>query len=160
MNYLFDGVIIDKKYAGNLTIIIYIEENFMLNEIAYVAEIHIEEIGSTLISMENFCELMEMTKSYVNRHEDLIKHGGREKFLKDEKKIYYRAFNKATEIINLKAVKKQDGDFDYFIFYWKQEQIRKGFFNYSLGTQFSVKKLEIMDVIMGKEAGWGIQDSL
>lgn len=156
MCYSFDGSIHEKMYAENFVIDIYVEENFVLDEIAYVAEIHIEEIGSTLISMENFCELMEMTKSYVNRHEDLIKHGGREKFLKDEKKIYYRAFNKATEIINLKAVEKQDGVFDYFIFYWKQEQIRKGFFNYSLGTQFAVKEPEIMDVIMGMEAGWGI----
>ncbi len=72
MNYLFDGVIIDKKYAGNLTIIIYIEENFMLNEIAYVAEIHIEEIGSTLISNVRYQKFEIQIKLWAIR-ESIIK---------------------------------------------------------------------------------------
>ncbi|MCK9217431.1 MAG: hypothetical protein M0P77_05880 [Firmicutes bacterium] len=138
MYYSFDGSILERMYAGNFVITIYIEENSVVNEIEYVAEIYIEEIGATIIRMASFNDLMEMTKFYINRHGDLIKHGGREKFLKEEKRIYCKAFNKATEIINLKALEKQDGDFDYFIFYWKQEQIQKGFLNYSLGTPYVV----------------------
>ena len=64
MCYSFDGTILERTYANNFVMPIYIDETTIKGfHFEYVAEIHIQEVGSTMIRTENFLDLIVTANS-------------------------------------------------------------------------------------------------
>jgi len=81
MYYSFDGTILDRTYAKNFILPIYIDETTIKDfNFEYVAEIHIQEVGSTMIRTENFLDLMSLVEFFINKHSNLISEEALEKF--------------------------------------------------------------------------------
>lgn len=106
MCYSFDGTILDRTYAKNFILPIYIDETTIKDfNFEYVAEIHIQEVGSTMIRTENFLDLMSLVEFFINKHSNLISEEALEKFKRDERKILTNAINKTKELVEIEVSK-------------------------------------------------------
>ncbi len=104
MCHSFDGTILDRTYAKNFVMPIYIDETTIKDfHFEYVAGIHIQEVGSTIIRTENFLDLMSLVKFFINKHSNLITKDAIEKFEKDENKILTKAINKTMELVDIEV---------------------------------------------------------
>jgi hypothetical protein len=114
MCYSFDGTILDRTYAKNFILPIY------------VAEIHIQEVGSTMIRTENFLDLMSLVEFFINKHSNLISEEALEKFKRDERKILTNAINKTKELVEIE-VSKFDEAQKWLIHAFRYDTIKKRF---------------------------------
>jgi hypothetical protein len=127
MCYSFDGTILDRTYAKNFVIPIYIDErNIKDFHFEYVAEIHIQEVGSTRISTENFIDLMSIVEFFINKHSNLISEEAFEKFKRDENEILTNAINKTKELIEIE-VSKFDEAQEWLVQAFRYDIIKKRF---------------------------------
>ncbi|MDI3477346.1 MAG: hypothetical protein PWQ59_871 [Thermoanaerobacterium sp.] len=127
MCYSFDGTILDRTYAKNFVMPIYIDETTIKGfHFEYVAEIHIQEVGSTMIRTENFLDLMSLVEFFINKHSNLISEEALEKFKRDERKILTNAINKTKELVEIE-VSKFDEAQKWLIHAFRYDTIKKRF---------------------------------
>jgi phage regulator Rha-like protein len=127
MCYSFDGTILDRTYAKNFVMPIYIDETTIKGfHFEYVAEIHIQEVGSTMIRTENFLDLMSLVEFFINKHSNLISEEALEKFKRDERKILTNAINKTKELVEIE-VSKFDEAQKWLIHAFRYGTIKKRF---------------------------------
>lgn len=127
MCYLFDGTILDRTYAKNFVMPIYIDETSIKGfHFEYVAEIHIQEVGSTMIRTENFLDLMSLVEFFINKHSNLISEEALEKFKRDERKIFTNAINKTKELVEIE-ISKFDEAQKWLIHAFRYDTIKKRF---------------------------------
>jgi phage regulator Rha-like protein len=127
MCYSFDGTILDRTYAKNFVMPIYIDETTIKGfQFEYVAEIHIQEVGSTMIRTENFLDLMSLVEFFINKHSNLISEEALEKFKRDERKILTNAINKTKELVEIE-VSKFDEAQKWLIHAFRYDTIKKRF---------------------------------
>lgn len=127
MYYSFDGTILDRTYAKNFVMPIYIDETTIKGfHFEYVAEIHIQEVGSTMIRTENFLDLMSLVEFFINKHSNLISEEALEKFKRDERKILTNAINKTKELVEIE-VSKFDEAQKWLIHAFRYDTIKKRF---------------------------------
>lgn len=127
MCYSFDGTILDRTYAKNFVMPIYIDETTIKGfHFEYVAEIHIQEVGSTIIRTENFLDLMSLVEFFINKHSNLISEEALEKFKRDERKILTNAINKTKELVEIE-VSKFDEAQKWLIHAFRYDTIKKRF---------------------------------
>lgn len=127
MCHSFDGTILDRTYAKNFVMPIYIDETTIKNfHFEYVAEIHIQEVGSTIIRTENFLDLMSLVEFFINKHSNLISEEALEKFKRDERKIFTNAINKTKELVEIE-ISKFDEAQKWLIHAFRYDTIKKRF---------------------------------
>ena len=127
MCYSFDGTILERTYANNFVMPIYIDETTIKGfHFEYVAEIHIQEVGSTMIRTENFLDLMSLVEFFINKHSNLISEEALEKFKRDERKILTNAINKTKELVEIE-VSKFDEAQKWLIHAFRYDTIKKRF---------------------------------
>jgi hypothetical protein len=127
MCYLFDGTIFDRTYAKNFVMPIYIDETSIKGfHFEYVAEIYIQEVGSTMIRTENFLDLMSLVEFFINKHSNLISEEALEKFKRDERKIFTNAINKTKELVEIE-ISKFDEAQKWLIHAFRYDTIKKRF---------------------------------
>ena len=127
MYYSFDGTILDRTYAKNFILPIYIDETTIKGfHFEYVAEIHIQEVGSTMIRTENFLDLMSLVEFFINKHSNLISEEALEKFKRDERKIFTNAINKTKELVEIE-ISKFDEAQKWLIHAFRYDTIKKRF---------------------------------
>ena len=127
MCHSFDGTILDRTYAKNFVMPIYIDETTIKDfHFEYVAEIHIQEVGSTIIRTENFLDLMSLVEFFINKHSNLISEEALEKFKRDERKILTNAINKTKELVEIE-VSKFDEAQKWLIHAFRYDTIKKRF---------------------------------
>lgn len=127
MCYSFDGTILDRTYAKNFVMPIYIDETTIKGfHFEYVAEIHIQEVGSTMIRTENFLDLMSLVEFFINKHSNLISEEALERFKRDERKILTNAINKTKELVEIE-VSKFDEAQKWLIHAFRYGTIKKRF---------------------------------
>jgi len=127
MCYSFDGTILDRTYAKNFVMPIYIDETTIKGfHFEYVAEIHIQEVGSTMIRTENFLDLMSLVEFFINKHSNLISEEALEKFKRDERKILTNAINKTKELVEIE-ISKFDEAQKWLIHAFRYDTIKKRF---------------------------------
>lgn len=127
MCYSFDGTILDRTYAKNFVMPIYIDETTIKGfHFEYVAEIHIQEVGSTMIRTENFLDLMSLVEFFINKHSNLISEEALERFKRDERKILTNAINKTKELVEIE-VSKFDEAQKWLIHAFRYDTIKKRF---------------------------------
>jgi len=127
MCYSFDGTILERTYAKNFVMPIYIDETTIKGfHFEYVAEIHIQEVGSTMIRTENFLDLMSLVEFFINKHSNLISEEALEKFKRDERKILTNAINKTKELVEIE-VSKFDEAQKWLIHAFRYDTIKKRF---------------------------------
>jgi len=131
MCYSFDGTILERTYANNFVMPIYIDETTIKGfHFEYVAEIHIQEVGSTMIRTENFLDLMSLVEFFINKHSNLISEEALEKFKRDERKILTNAINKTKELFEIEISKLDEAEkwfIHTFPFYIRYDTIKKDF---------------------------------
>ncbi|AUS98102.1 hypothetical protein CDQ84_15915 [Clostridium thermosuccinogenes] len=131
MCYSFDGTILERTYANNFVMPIYIDETTIKGfHFEYVAEIHIQEVGSTMIRTENFLDLMSLVEFFINKHSNLISEEALEKFKRDERKILTNAINKTKELFEIEISKLDEAEkwfIHTFLFYIRYDTIKKRF---------------------------------
>ena len=127
MYYSFDGTILERTYANNFVMPIYIDQTSIKGfHFEYVAEIHIQEVGSTMIRTENFLDLMSLVEFFINKHSNLISEEALEKFKRDERKILTNAINKTKELVEIE-VSKFDEAQKWLIHAFRYDTIKKRF---------------------------------
>jgi hypothetical protein len=127
MCYSFDGTILERTYAKNFVMPIYIDETTIKGfHFEYVAEIHIQEVGTTMIRTENFLDLMSLVEFFINKHSNLISEEALEKFKRDERKILTNAINKTKELVEIE-VSKFDEAQKWLIHAFRYDTIKKRF---------------------------------
>ena len=127
MCYSFDGTILDRTYAKNFVMPIYIDETTIKGfHFEYVAEIHIQKVGSTMIRTENFLDLMSLVEFFINKHSNLISEEALEKFKRDERKIFTNAINKTKELVEIE-ISKFDEAQKWLIHAFRYDTIKKRF---------------------------------
>ena len=127
MCHSFDGTILDRTYAKNFVMPIYIDETTIKDfHFEYVAEIHIQEVGSTIIRTENFLYLMSLVEFFINKHSNLISEEALEKFKRDERKIFTNAINKTKELVEIE-ISKFDEAQKWLIHAFRYDTIKKRF---------------------------------
>ncbi len=127
MCYSFDGTILERTYANNFVMPIYIDETTIKGfHFEYVAEIHIQEVGSTIIRTENFLDLMSLVEFFINKHSNLISEEALEKFKRDERKIFTNAINKTKELVEIE-ISKFDEAQKWLIHAFRYDTIKKRF---------------------------------
>jgi hypothetical protein len=127
MCHSFDGTILDRTYAKNFVMPIYIDETTIKDfHFEYVAEIHIQEVGSTIIRTENFLDLMSLVEFFINKHSNLISEEALEKFKRDERKIFTNAINKTKELVEIE-ISKFDEAQKWLIHAFRYDTIKKRF---------------------------------
>ena len=67
---------------------LYWWDNYKGFHFEYVAEIHIQEVGTTMIRTENFLDLMSPVEFFKNKHSNLISEEALEKFKREMKGKY------------------------------------------------------------------------
>ena len=106
---------------------IYIDETTIKDfNFEYVAEIHIHEVGSTIIRTENFLDLMSLVEFFINKHSNLISEEALEKFKRDERKIFTNAINKTKELVEIE-ISKFDEAQKWLIHAFRYDTIKKRF---------------------------------
>ena len=127
MCYSFDGTILERTYAKNFVMPIYIDETTIKGfHFEYVAEIHIQEVGTTMIRTENFLDLMSLVEFFINKHSNLISEEALEKFKRDERKIFTNAINKTKELVEIE-ISKFDEAQKWLIHAFRYDTIKKRF---------------------------------
>ena len=127
MCYSFDGKILERTYAKNFVMPIYIDDTTIKDfHFEYVAEIHIQEVGSTIIRTENFLDLMSLVEFFINNHSNQISEEALEKFKRDERKIFTNAINKTKELVEIE-ISKFDEAQKWLIHAFRYDTIKKRF---------------------------------